>query len=80
MGFEMIQWTVLEMSTLKCLSLAASLFTTPNSLKTGRCADTLPGITNSHFPDLQHWSHPLLLPLCSPISACIFHILTSSPC
>lgn len=49
-------------------------FSTPitNCLKAGPGANTLPGITNSHFPGLQHCSQLSLLPLSSPGSAWIF--------
>lgn len=75
----MIQWIALEMSALKCSSLAASPFTSSNSLKAGPCADTLPGITNPHFPDLQCCSQLVLLPLCSPSLACIFTCPPAAP-
>lgn len=75
----MIQWFALEVNALKYPSLAASPFASADSLKAGPCAGTPPGITNSHFPDLQHCSQLVLLSPCSPSSACIFTAAPVSP-
>lgn len=75
----MIQWIALRLSAPKYPSLAASPFTSPNSLRAGPRAGVLPGITNSGVPELEPCSQLVLLPFCSPSSDGIFMCPPAAP-